>query len=226
MEAMPGGRRVPRRPGPGLVVVWTPWSACGQRSARTGWPGRLPRRGDPPFSPDTASRQPKRGPADVRVPPVLHQGWDHQVTVVGWGRLPGTGATKPGHCWSPEAMPRATLGHAAPWAGLRLGLAHGVGQASGWRPVCWVPPALTAPAPPQGGPGGCREATGHRPERALHQGGALCLPERLPGWQRRYLHAWVPTSALAPLTVPPAGPLAQLLLPSQARGSPFMTLVR
>ena len=59
----------------------------------------------------------------------------------------------------------------------------GVGRcAASW---CTGPAVLTARCT-QGGPGGRGEAAGHRSERALHQGGALCLPERFPRGKRRY----------------------------------------
>lgn len=72
LSARLGGYHVPERLGLGLVVVWYLGREVSRRQER--WP---------PVSPDATSRQPERGPADVGVSPLLHQGWDHQVGVPG-----------------------------------------------------------------------------------------------------------------------------------------------
>lgn len=101
-----------------------------------------------------------------------HEAEGHSVlrALPGWSGLGASLAAPPVH---PGCFPTEPS-----WASL-----WGAGQwAAAWMP--WVQPVLTVPAPPpQSGPGGCGEAAGHRPERALHQGGALRLPERLPRGQ-------------------------------------------
>lgn len=147
-----GGYHVPERLGLGLVVVWHLGREVSRRQER--WP---------PVSPDATSRQPERGPADVGVSPLLHQGWDHQVGVPGvQGGPPTEGvgrntATCPhGHLPSLVVGGEAAghSGHVAPRARLCSGLSlcptHRHSRES------WA----SLPAGHRAGQGGCRGRTG------------------------------------------------------------------